>query len=473
MPTLLFLGTWVNIYIGLLAIIGILVSIYCFFKDINFDKTLFCSRMYIFIMGGVVFAICIFAGMGNWWPQAFDYEKHNAVLQDLVRYEWPVVYTQYDTATLTYYIGQYLFPALIGKLFGNLRVADYMMGLIGIIGVILVFINILFAAQADTNKKQIIVLVVFLLFSGMLFPLQLILNVIFPGQLLYPDSDVPSVGCLNTLYFIGGSMEYRSIFTDIQWVHQQAIIPWLCTLMLYTYHKEYKYYALMTLPAYLSGTWGFLGLVMIALLLVVINLISSKGTIWKEVFSWQNIILILIPGIILTFYFLGNVLGEKPDGMKFAFDFSLRHSIYWVLFCMFMFGFYIIFIAKAFYKDPIFWSMVIVLTLIPLASHSDFIMCTSIPALLLLLVYVVRFLLHTKKVSVLKVLLVLCLIIGARNPVILIRKAAIHKIYDHFEEVSLMECTNRENPQIGNAMKYQYYTYEPETTVFYKYIMRK
>ena len=475
LPTLLFLSTWVNTFIGLLAIMGIIVSIYFFFKDIKFEKALPCSQMYLLLMGEAIFAICLFAGMGHLWPQTLDYHKHNAVLQDLVRYEWPVVYTQYDTAILTYYIGQYLFPALVGKLFGSLRVADYMMGLMGITGVILAFINILFVTQADTNKKQSIVLIVFLLFSGMLFPLQHILDFIFPNQLFYPypHSDVSSVGHLNTLYFRGGAMEYRSIFTDIQWVHQQTIIPWLCTLMFMNFHKQYKYYALIILPAYLSGTWGFLGLILIALISVLVNLIKEKGKIWRDILSWHNIFIALGPCIIFTFYFTGNVLGEKPDSEGFGFDFSQQHLLYWFFFCLFMFGIYVMIIAKKNYRDSIFWATVISLIIFPLSSHCDFIMCTSIPALLILLIYIIEFILAKNTNIIPKTLLIIFLLIGARNPVILIREAAIHKIYDHFQEESLIECTNRKNPEIRNTMKYQYYTYNPESTIFYKYLMKK
>lgn len=101
-------------------------------------------------------------------------------------------------------------------------------------------------------------------------------------------------------------------------------------------------------------------------------------------------------------------------------------------------------------------------------------MCTSIPGLFILMVLLIRYLLTDfSKERIRKIILIVCLFIGARNPIIQIRKAAIHRPNDHYKEESLQDCTDVENLEIPNAMKYQYYTYNPDNTIFYKYIMRK
>lgn len=54
--------------------------------------------------------------MGGLSPQSADWSKHNAVLRDLIEKEWPVLYHNEDESSLlTYYLGQYLVPALSGK----------------------------------------------------------------------------------------------------------------------------------------------------------------------------------------------------------------------------------------------------------------------------------------------------------------------------------------------------------------------
>lgn len=475
-PLILFLLGWVKIWIAIPTCLGLVYFLYRFFIKSENNDCIALNRIVLICGMFILLAICLSAGMGNWWPQVFDYEKHNAVLQDLVRFDWPVVYDKYNKALLTYYIGHYLPPALIGKIFGSVRLGDYVMGLWGYLGVIIVSINVMVLVQANNWKKQLFTLVVFLLFSGMLYPLQYILNIFFSDVLVYPNSDVSSLGCLSTLYIDGLQLEYRSIFTDIQWVHQQSIIPWLCCSTLMMHRDNYSNYALIVLPSFLSGTWSFLGIIIIALILVIGGLLHSQGNIWKQMLSASNIFCILIPGFILFFYFIGNMIvgHTASNGSEFALDLSAQHLVYKILFALFMFGIYAIIIGNYYRKDLLFWAICIELTIILFFKGGDFTMCTSIPALFILLVLIIRFLFtNFEQERIRKIILVVCLLIGARNPMIQIRKAAIHDPYDHFKEGSLLECTNFDNPEISSAMKYQYYTYNPDNTIFYKYIMRK
>lgn len=68
-------------------------------------------------------ALCVFAGVGGFAYQDGDYFKHNSVVTDLFRRDWPVAYqiehggTKHPVA-LIYYFAYYLPPALIGKLAG-------------------------------------------------------------------------------------------------------------------------------------------------------------------------------------------------------------------------------------------------------------------------------------------------------------------------------------------------------------------
>lgn len=412
--------------------------------------------------------------MCNFMPQAFDYEKHNAVLQDLVRYNWPVIYETHDKAMLTYYIGQYLLPATIGKIFCSLRIADICMGLMGIAGMILIYLNLLTITNANKIWQQIVVFLFIFFFSGMLYPLQLLLGYMFPEQMLYPGTDISSVGHLWGLIIGNYQMEYRSFFTAWQFVSQQMIVPWLCILLFWQYRTDYKYLAMLIIPAYITSAWVFTGLVFIVAGWVIAELIRSKGKCAKEIFSLENILCAIIPGVVISLYYLGNVTGDKPESMTIRFDFSSQHLIYYALFCIFMFLIYVFLIEKKYRKDTLFYVVVIELLLIPLVSHPDFVMCTSLAALFFLSIYIIHFLFDkNKEYKYRKIVLVLCLCIGARNPVIQFRKAAIHIPYDRFYEISLEENTERDNPEIGNAMKYNYYTYNPDNTLFYKYLARK
>jgi hypothetical protein len=67
--------------------------------------------------------IGILAGVGGFSYQDGDYSKHNAILADLFRREWPVTYSiirndAEHPATLVYYIAYYLPTAVVGKVAG-------------------------------------------------------------------------------------------------------------------------------------------------------------------------------------------------------------------------------------------------------------------------------------------------------------------------------------------------------------------
>ena len=69
--------------------------------------------------------ICLNTGSGGFTGQTGDWSKYNAVLHDLIEYRWPVVYTtSYGDSMLSYYIGQYLLPAVIGKIFYSFHAAE-------------------------------------------------------------------------------------------------------------------------------------------------------------------------------------------------------------------------------------------------------------------------------------------------------------------------------------------------------------
>ena len=63
--------------------------------------------------------VAALSGVGGFGVQTWDWQKHTAILRDLVAQPWPVTYaTGRDDAALTYYVAYYLPAALAGKLAG-------------------------------------------------------------------------------------------------------------------------------------------------------------------------------------------------------------------------------------------------------------------------------------------------------------------------------------------------------------------
>lgn len=77
----------------------------------------------VFVLAISCISICVLAGVGGFTYQDGDYYKHNAILTDLFRRDWPVAYViehegKKHPVALVYYVAYYLPPALIGKLAG-------------------------------------------------------------------------------------------------------------------------------------------------------------------------------------------------------------------------------------------------------------------------------------------------------------------------------------------------------------------
>ena len=105
----------------------------------------------VLFAAGAAFAVLIQSGVGGFGPQDMDWHKHNAVLMDLIRSPWPVVYeADGDRMALVYYVAYYLPAAVAGKLAGwraaNLALLAWTW--IGLTGVLLWF-------QALVGKRAI------------------------------------------------------------------------------------------------------------------------------------------------------------------------------------------------------------------------------------------------------------------------------------------------------------------------------
>ena len=59
---------------------------------------------------------CQSAGIGGLFYQSPDHQFRNAVFRDLLSHRWPVTYETYGTG-LVYYLGIWIVPAALGKVF--------------------------------------------------------------------------------------------------------------------------------------------------------------------------------------------------------------------------------------------------------------------------------------------------------------------------------------------------------------------
>lgn len=463
-PVVLFLTGWCRWEIALSACVLLAALFLRLHKQQVSTTSLTIDRpLLIGIAAGTAVLALVF-GYGGLFADFNDYPKHAALVQDLSQHTWPVIYDEAQTPSmLTYYIGSYLFPGLVGKLFSSRIVAELMLGIVGWTGMVLLFLNILRLAGAQGRKQQVWAMVIYLLFIGMLLPLQALTvgwheDVIFG----YPH------------WFTYPYLQYRCSAASLKWAWPQYIIPILGIILLYTHRDDRRHYALWILPALLCGTWAFVALVGYVIAYYTIDCIRLKKIHW-DIISWQNIVCALI-GLVFVIYLLGNLSTDKPAELQFRFISDWKYYLLSYLpFCLFMFGFYFALIWQGTKRDPFFYITLGLLCLIPLfraGLYNDWTMGVSMPALFLLTIYCIRFLLQQAHEPAMRkrwITLIVCIALSLPYP--------LYELYNTFRfsgmpERTLADYSDLHNEAIDIDLRTNYFTYEYEHSVFYNYIAR-
>ena len=260
-------------------------------------------------------------------------------------------------------------------------------------------------------------------------------------------------------------IQYTSNWSLLKWVPGQAVVPWLATVLLLLRPHKTQNYVLIGLPV------------------VLCDIVQGGWQRAKKAFSASNILL-AAAGCVQVFYFWGNISGSKPEYLGFHWlDYGKKPEFYFI-FCFFMFGFYALLLFKENRKNYLYWITIAALSVYPRFSmglYNDFTMRTSIPALFVLMILILRFLglqeERDKSLTIRKTLLVAGLVIGAFYPFLNLResitKNEIGEIYRTDGYGTLEQLADPSNEDIQDDWKYNYYTYDLENDFFYKYLARR
>ena len=467
-PVMLFMGGWCRLEIAVpscAALAYMLFDVYRRTVQKMEKQELTLQPALLIGMGFVTLLVAFIIGYGGVISDFHDYPKHSAVVQDLSQYAWPVVYEDAaEPSLMTYYIGSYLFPGLVGQLAGSRILAEVMLGVVGWLGLMLLLVNILFLVDAQTPKKQVWAMAIYMGFYGMLLPLQTLFfsvneDVIFGYPHWY------------TYKWLG----FRSSLTALKWVWEQYTIPVLGLVMLYRFREKRNLYAIWMLPALICGTWGFLTLFGYAVAAYVITCVKEKKFL-ADLFSWQNIVCGLV-GLVMVIYLAGNLATDKPAELKLHLITNGRYYlISYLPFCIFMFGIYFMLIWKQVQRDLFFYITLGILCLIPFCRagfFNDWCLGTSMPALFLLSIYCIRFLINKPtegKAKRIWVTLVVCIAVNV--PFVLYELYTPFR-YTGYPARSLSEYSCLHCEDIDVDLRTNYFTYNYEESIFYKYIARK
>ena len=471
-PIFLFLCGWCRLLLSIPFCILLLLMFYQYYCVISKQEggaNLVIGNKVLFSVVGVSAVLALILGYGGVFVDIAsfsDYIRNGAVVQDLARYSWPVIYEDAKTPSmLTYYLGSYLLPGLIGKIIGSPVVGEIMMGLIGWIGMLLIFLNILFLVDAQTSRMQLLAVVIYLGFYGMLIPLQLLTFWFNDDVILgYP------------YWFTYPTLQYRSTMVCLKWVWPQYTIPILGMIGLYSHSKFHNLYAIWILPALICGAWAFVALVVYAVCEYVVICVRKK-IVYVDIVSWQNVICVLL-GMVMLAYLLGCWSSDRTGDMKIALvtDWKYYALSYWP-FCLFMFGIYFLLIWKESKKDDFFYITLFLLSVIPFmhaGKYNDWVMGVSMPALFMLAIYVIRFLLNKEvKEKTRKKWIALILFLMISVPYPLLELYSFSFKYTGMPERSMRDFSCIGCEDIPLEWRTYFTNYDYKESFFYKYIARR
>jgi len=495
-PIIIFLFGWTKLPIAIICTSAVTYGLICLLKDYNTQGDSIGQELRIspwILTISILFLIIVgyYAGWGRFVSQAGDWFKHNAVLSDLINKSWPVYYVNEtwegmeEHSMLTYYIAQYLVPAVFGKVFHSYREAEVVNYVWTEIGLVLVFLNMIRILQVKTTRMQLLAVLLLCFFSGPLLLGQKILKLVYPLE----DSMANSYHWFS--FQNGMLLQYSSNYTMLRWVFPQVIVIWLIALLFIEHKEKIEDYVALMLPALLFGTFSFVGMLPIAFAMALFILIRDKKIKnWiKHIFSLPNIVTSSSLGTVLILYFYGNIAGKKSDALGFStINYSNGNEWKYIVFVFTMVLIYGICLFVENKRNPLFYIAVGELIIIPffkMGLYNDFVMRCSIPCLFIMLIMIVDYLnkataIGFGKMSAVHKLCITCLIVTVLIGFIYpfkeftdsIIEDDILKLGDKAEVLSLEAFANRYAADIPDDYKYNYYSYDIDENAFYKYIAR-
>lgn len=412
LPVLIFFSGWLRLYLGLSLSALLLISLFFIIRSARQDEKgiIEIPLSVLFIAALIIFLWCILSGQGGFYYQSNDWHYRNAIFHDLINFSWPVVYPK-TGAGLVYYIAHWLPAALVGKLLG------WQAGNVALLfwtftGIYLTFVLLYSFLKVDTKKKAYFLLIVLILFSGLDFIGSMYMQI-------RNGTPIPL-----HLEWWGAPSQYSSNTTQLMWVFNQSVAPWLLTVLLLN-QKKLSNIGMLTVLVMPFAPLPFFGFAPIAAAIAVkrlIELIKQRKTsqILKEIFTPQNIIGLFAVFPVFYFYYTANVQAQHSGINSFDLSEILTTLI---PFLLLEFLVYTLVIFKRYKNDYLFIFINLMLLIIPfirIGEAQDFTMRASIPALFILMIYVIRFVFdeirEKKRISLHVLMIIILLTIGSITP---------------------------------------------------------
>lgn len=420
LPILIFFIGWCNPLVAILGSIIILASFYFACKN---APELWCpsskKQCFFLISLGLIAIIWVcWSGIGALVFQNSDHNCRNPIFELLVTKPWPVVAeyrkgffsTVENPIVMTYYLAFWLPSAVVGKVFNSVQIGYYAQVLWASLGVFLVFWYLL----ASIKRKNYLPIIIFMFFGG--------LDIV--GVLLTRKYYLLQLEA-HLEWWLAGYL-YESFTTQLFWVFNQALPAWLITLVLLK-EKNNKSILFLYSCLLLHSTLPSIGLFPIVTYLMIKNG-NPPSKSWfsfthikdmlKSAFTFQNTIGMAVITVVSYFYLSENISGGNfaISNKNFLFEFVVFVLIYFSL----KVGVYFVMLWKSNKTEPLYYIILILLLFIPFIRVGytiDFCMRGSIPALVILCLFVIKMFDEFDKHKLACVVLSVTLLLGAFAPI--------------------------------------------------------
>lgn len=408
-PGVLFLLTWVKAVIALPSAAAALWAFWLYARkarSVPLGRDAFGSEEEAFtlpllpLLAVIACALLwtFFSGIGGCFYQNEDHYGRNAILHDLLNHGWPV-YFEGTPYALTYYLAYFIVPALVGKaacavlgpgaLWGAANAALFLQT---VWFLVLAFALLLSLVRARGLFSVCLSLLVFVLFSGM--------------DVLMGSFNAEAWN--HQVEWWAGTYQYSSLTTDLFWVYNQAVPAFLATVLLLSRPWDIGSYALIGLSALPYSPMPFIGLmayfVGLALLRLALD-VRAQGlrgvrTLLSRCLTARNLLACIGLAPCFCLYFMANsASSDSPLRLEtYAYAYGgLLAFTRLLLFALVEFGAFSLVMGARYCRDPLFGLTQAALLLIPwfrVGYSMDFSMRASIPGLVLMAVYAIRFLLE-------------------------------------------------------------------------------
>lgn len=271
-PITIFFLSWLRPYIGVASTFLLLYGTYMYVKRINVETIAYtragCFKAVVVALLVLGWLYC--SGIGGYAHQEWDHNARNAILRDLINYDWPIYYTfppDYHfkalagrQSALNYYFTFWLPAASVGKLLGE-RVAGQALFFWSYIGLLLSFYHL---HRLLKFRYFLIGTVFFILFGNYDLYLYLLAKYAFPR-----------LGFADQFAFL---KFYTTATTTLFNPYNQAIPGWL--LSLYIVQKNsFKLHLLPVVLSFAYSPFVFVGLVLLNGLCYTIKFYTEGGTL--------------------------------------------------------------------------------------------------------------------------------------------------------------------------------------------------